>query len=63
MNVVFVMAGRIRVKCAGPVMVREAARRVSRDVNAVYTDLSAHLSACILSRTETGQEEFLLQAA
>ena len=38
-------------------MVREAARRLSRDVKAVHTDLSAHLSACILSRTETGQVE------
>lgn len=43
---------------AGPVTVREAARRVSRDVKAVHTDLSALLSAGVLSRTEAGQVEF-----
>lgn len=57
---------------AGPVTVREAARRVSRDVKAVHTDLSALLSAGVLVRTEAGQVEFpydavkvefLLQAA
>ena len=31
---------------AGPVTVREAARRVGRDVKAVHTDLSALLSIC-----------------
>lgn len=57
---------------AGPVTVREAARRVSRDVKAVHTDLSALLTAGVLVRTEAGQVEFpydsvkvefLLQAA
>jgi predicted transcriptional regulator len=57
---------------AGPVTVREAARRVSRDIKAVHTDLSALLSAGVLVRTEAGQVEFpydavkvefLLQAA
>lgn len=43
---------------AGPVTVREAARRVSRDVKAVHTDLSALLSAGVLSRTEAGRVEF-----
>lgn len=57
---------------AGPVTVREAARRVSRDVKAVHSDLTALLSAGVLVRTEAGQVafpyeavkvEFLLQAA
>lgn len=57
---------------AGPLTVREAARRVGRDVKAVHTDLTALVSAGILSRTEAGQlafpytavkVEFLLQAA
>jgi predicted transcriptional regulator len=57
---------------AGPVTVREAARRVGRDVKAVHTDLTALLAAGVLSRTESGQVEFpydavkvefLLQAA
>jgi predicted transcriptional regulator len=57
---------------AGPVSIREAARRVGRDVKAVHSDLSALLSAGLLNRTETGavefpyeavKVEFLLQAA
>lgn len=57
---------------AGPVTVREAARRVDRDVKAVHADLSALLRAGLLRRTESGQVEFpyatvkvefLLQAA
>ena len=47
---------------AGPVTVREAARRVGRDVKAVHTDLSALLSAGVLSRTESGQMEFPYEA-
>ena len=47
---------------AGPVTVREAARRVSRDVKAVHTDLSALLSAGVLSRTDSGQVEFPYEA-
>lgn len=47
---------------AGPVTVREAARRVSRDVKAVHTDLSALLTAGVLSRTESGQVEFPYEA-
>ena len=47
---------------AGPVTVREAAHRVSRDVKAVHTDLSALLSAGVLSRTESGQVEFPYEA-
>jgi predicted transcriptional regulator len=57
---------------AGPLTVREAARRVDRDVKGVHTDLTALLSAGVLSRANSGQVEFpydavkvefLLQAA
>lgn len=57
---------------AGPVSIREAARRVGRDVKAVHGDVTALLNAGILNRTEDGQiifpfeavkVEFLLQAA
>ncbi len=47
---------------AGPVTVREAARRVGRDVKAVHTDLTALLSAGVLSRTDSGQVEFPYEA-
>lgn len=56
---------------AGPMSIREAARRVGRDVKAVHGDVTAMVDAGILSRTEDGVEfpfeavkvEFLLQAA
>ena len=57
---------------AGPVSIREAARRVGRDVKAVHTDVTALLAAGVLDRTESGaivfpfeavKVEFLLQAA
>ena len=57
---------------AGPVSIREAARRVNRDVKAVHGDVTALLSAGVLNRTdggkiefpfETVKVEFLLQAA
>ena len=57
---------------AGPVTVREAARRVDRDIKAVHSDLTALAKAGILNRTEAGRiefpydaikVEFLLQAA
>jgi len=47
---------------AGPITVREAARRVGRDVKAVHSDLTALLSAGVLSRTEAGQVEFPYEA-
>jgi len=56
----------------GPVSIREAARRVGRDVKAVHGDVTALLDAGILDRTEDGRivfpfeavkVEFLLQAA
>jgi predicted transcriptional regulator len=57
---------------AGPLSIREAARRVHRDVKAVHSDITALLSAGLLTRTKTGgiefpyeavKIEFLLQAA
>lgn len=57
---------------AGPVSIREAARRVGRDVKAVHADVTALLSAGVLSRVDGGaiefpfeavKVEFLLQAA
>lgn len=57
---------------AGPVSIREAARRVGRDVKAVHGDVTALLEAGVLHRAEGGgivfpyeavKVEFLLQAA
>ena len=57
---------------AGPVSIREAARRVKRDVKAVHGDVVALLNAGLLDRAESGgvvfpfeavKVEFLLQAA
>jgi predicted transcriptional regulator len=57
---------------AGPVSIREAARRAGRDVKAVHGDVTALLNAGLLDRTEDGRivfpfdavkVEFLLQAA
>ena len=57
---------------AGPVSIREAARRVERDVKAVHGDVTALLSAGLLNRVDGGgiefpfdavKVEFLLQAA
>jgi len=56
----------------GPVSIREAARRVGRDVKAVHGDITALLNAGILDRAEGGgiifpfdavKVEFMLQAA
>lgn len=43
---------------AGPVSIREAARRVGRDVKAVHGDVIALLDAGIIHRGETGAIEF-----
>lgn len=57
---------------AGPVSIREAARRVGRDVKAVHGDVTALVNAGVLERTEGGgvvfpyeamKIEFMLQAA
>jgi predicted transcriptional regulator len=63
----------LKVLCgAGPVSIREAARRAGRDVKAVHSDVTALLNAGVLNRTEDGRivfpfeavkVEFLLQAA
>lgn len=42
----------------GPVSVREAARRVERDVKAVHGDIKALLMAGILDKTEDGKIVF-----
>ena len=47
---------------AGPVSIREAARRVGRDVKAVHLDVTALLLAGVLDRTESGQIEFPYEA-
>ncbi len=47
---------------AGPVSIREAARRVGRDVKAVHADVTALLLAGVLDRTATGQVEFPYEA-
>jgi predicted transcriptional regulator len=43
---------------AGPVTLREAARRVGRDVKAVHGDVHALLNSGILQRNETGRIVF-----
>jgi predicted transcriptional regulator len=49
----------LRALCgAGPVSIREVARRVNRDVKAVHADVTALLMAGVLDRTESGQVEF-----
>lgn len=57
---------------AGPVSIREAARRVNRDVKAVHGDVTALVTAGVLDRADGGgvvfpydavKVEFLLQAA
>jgi predicted transcriptional regulator len=40
------------------VSIREAARRVGRDVKAVHGDVTALLHAGVMSRTEDGRVEF-----
>ena len=57
---------------AGPLSIREAARRVERDVKAVHGDVTALLAAGVLRRADDGRivfpydsvkVEFLLRAA
>ena len=47
---------------AGPVSIREAARRVNRDVKAVHGDVTALLDAGVLNRTADGRIEFPFDA-
>ena len=63
----------LKVLCsAGPISIREASRRVGRDVKAVHGDVTALLNAGVLDRVEGGgilfpyeavKVEFLLEAA
>ena len=46
----------------GPMSIREAARRVGRDVKAVHGDVHALLAAGVLDRTEDGQVVFPFDA-
>lgn len=57
---------------AGPISIREAARRVERDVKAVHADVTALLKAGVLDRAKGGgivfpyaavKVEFMLKAA
>lgn len=43
---------------AGPITIREAARRVQRDVKAVHGDIHALLKAGVLDRTKDGKVVF-----
>ena len=47
---------------AGPMTIREAARRAGRDVKAVHGDVRALLHAGILRKRETGKVEFPFDA-
>jgi len=47
---------------AGPVSIREAARRVGRDVKAVHGDVTALIDAGVLERAEGGGVEFPYEA-
>lgn len=47
---------------AGPVTIREAARRVNRDVKAVHGDVHALLNAGVLQKTEKGLVVFPFDA-
>ena len=46
---------------AGPMSIREVARRLGRDVKAVHRDVTALLNAGVLSRTADGSVEFPFQ--
>ena len=47
---------------AGPVSIREASRRVGRDVKSVHGDVTALLNAGVLQRVEDGRIVFPLDA-
>ena len=47
---------------AGPMSIREAARRVNRDVKAVHGDVKTLLGGGILRKTEDGHVEFPFDA-
>ena len=43
---------------AGPLSIREVARRVGRDVKAVHGDVTALIKAGVIDKTEAGKVEF-----
>lgn len=47
---------------AGPVSIREAARRAGRDVKAVHGDVTAPLNAGVLDRSDDGRIAFPFDA-
>jgi predicted transcriptional regulator len=47
---------------AGPITIREAARRLVRDVKAVHGDVHALLNAGILQKTDNGRIDFPFEA-
>lgn len=47
---------------AGPLAIREAARRVGRDVKAVHGEVTSLLAAGVLHRTTDGKVEFPFDA-
>ncbi|GKT10768.1 hypothetical protein [Desulforhabdus sp. TSK] len=47
---------------AGPMTIREAARRLGRDVKAVHSDVHALLNTGILQKTDDGRIEFPFDA-
>ena len=53
----------LKVMCGiGPISIREAARRVHRDVKAVHGDITALLNVGILIRSAEGGVEFPFEA-
>jgi predicted transcriptional regulator len=47
---------------AGPLAIREVARRVGRDVKAVHGDVTALLQAGVIDRTDDGRVDFPYEA-
>jgi predicted transcriptional regulator len=47
---------------AGPLSIRETARRIGRDVKAVHGDITVLLHAGLLTRSARGQVEFAFDA-
>lgn len=53
----------LKIMCgAGPLSIREVARRVNRDVKAVHGDVKTLLDAGLLDRTPKGMVEFPFEA-
>lgn len=53
----------LKIMCgAGPLSIREVARRIDRDVKAVHDDVKALLDADVLERTPKGMVEFPFDA-